>query len=288
MPGLVVDGVQMTETDANYQSTIKYLTVPPANQNDPAFNGTDIAAIKALEDPVRREIYDAMNGSTETFSFDNRDSAVIHWDFRIGTIQAMTSMNAGAINYNYWNPSENIPVTPPGPLWTKGTAPRTFLFRSAPGSKSSDAVVQLVTGAARGECLGAINAAYLIGERNAVSADDFDQRHPAGSLNLAGLGIFQAASDTNTVIPGDYRYFKNKDDYLEQCRARRRTNAMWQGENVVYIGGGKYSGLGLDAKTEDELRDDMQRAYELDMRTTFTGNPTTQIRFTRLDRPQVD
>ena len=55
-------------------------------------------------------------------------------------------------------------------------------------------------------------------------------------------------------IPGDFLYFKDKDDYS------KKSSGFWTGENCFYVGGGKFVGLGLEG-TEEEMRDDMIKHY---------------------------
>src|SRR5262245_45485872 len=73
---LVIGGVSVQETPAHYQQYIKYLTVYPSKQSGPVFQGNDIAAIMKLEDPLRRQIFDAMmNNHADRFLFANLRAA---------------------------------------------------------------------------------------------------------------------------------------------------------------------------------------------------------------------
>lgn len=299
MPGLLINSVQMTETDANYQSTIKYLTVPASKQTDPAFGGNNIAAIKALEDPLRREIYAKMQGSaTEAFTFPDKATAVKHWNMRVAIVDSMNKMttNPKGIDYGYFDPFKRppVPVTPPGNRWDKG-ATTTFFFKAKAGVSSSDAMQQVVTGSTRGECLGAIDACFLIGARTGFNDDTaFNTLHPAGTIVLGQtLGMHTyAATDTSTVIPGDRRYMKNKDDYVTKAKANGVATPFWQGENAIYMGtiGGvpKYAGLGVPPASEDDLRKELKNAYLNDTGITpFPGDPATAIRWTVLQRAKL-
>ena len=97
-------------------------------------------------------------------------------------------------------------------------------------------------------------------------------------------------------VPGDYLYFKNKDDYPKLAKG-----GGWQGENCIYMGQDAlgrphYSGLGLGWKTEFALRMFLGNAYFNDCNAGFLADlragktpksppaivdyPETQVRFT--------
>ena len=99
------------------------------------------------------------------------------------------------------------------------------------------------------------------------------------------------------MIPGDRAYFKNKDNYLALH------DGPWQGENCIYVGlnaanEATFSGLGLYNRTEDQLRDAMQNAYNtLDLVAPYPSplpqshpeyiddtDAETEIRFTQCQR----
>ncbi len=71
-------------------------------------------------------------------------------------------------------------------------------------------------------------------------------------------------------------YIKNKNDY---------NGGYFQGENTIYVGNGKISGLGMSKKSEKELREELRAAYVND-----TGNALkkedakTEIGFTNHSR----
>jgi hypothetical protein len=156
MPGLIIQNQPMTETAANYQGYIKYLTVPPERHSDPAFSGTDIPAINALEDPSRREIYTKMQGCSENFAFPDRPAAEKHWTFRMTAINTMRRMNSQGldlIDFTYFdlNPAADKGVKTPGTLWRKGPKvdPGSGInmqhrLRTTEGATRSLAIAQLV------------------------------------------------------------------------------------------------------------------------------------------------
>lgn len=298
MPGLIINGVQQIETPTNYRNTIKFLTVPPSCHTKAAFLSTNVATIKALEDPVRREIYDAMRGSAiETFTFATRAIAEQHWQMRISTIEAMNRMtNQGPANrridFDYFDntdPMNLIPVQEPGTMWRFGANARTpFYFRAKPGVVSSAALAQLESGTSRGECLGAIRACFWIGARDALGNAAFNTMHPAGSLNLGVSDHRRNAIDPSVIIPGDYLYMTNIADYGILTNGK----GFWNGENCVYMGKvmnvAKYSGLGLPLLTAAQLRGKLKAAYTRETKVPVTAaRANREIIFNSVRRPSL-
>lgn len=58
-------------------------------------------------------------------------------------------------------------------------------------------------------------------------------------------------SGASDLLPGDARYFKNPDV--------DPTHPEWQGENVFYLGGGKYWGHGMGTATGDQIIRNLNR-----------------------------
>jgi protein-glutamine gamma-glutamyltransferase len=70
----------------------------------------------------------------------------------------------------------------------------------------------------------------------------------SGALNYTGSGD-QDATDARVknLLPGDYTYFKNWD-VSDEAKA-----GGWQGENVIYLGDGKYFGHPFGVTTGDHI-----------------------------------
>src|SRR5690242_3492777 len=87
---LVIGSQPMNETAANYLQYIKFLTVPQAEQAKEAFKSNDINAIRAMEHPLRRQIFDAMNrNSVEQFTFASIQAAQENFTMRMWAINFM-------------------------------------------------------------------------------------------------------------------------------------------------------------------------------------------------------
>jgi len=274
---LVIGGTNMAETTLNYTSHIAPII------------GSD---------NLLREIFDKMNCATETFSFSDDTKAAQNFAMRYGAVLIMSAMNAGTFDVWYSDPyprcgnTTNNPATTSwiiGPYWRPANTSDMFCstFYQLSGTTAHDAINNVTP--YRGECAGAMEICIFTAADTALGTSQFNAIHPTGSLGLANWGSdwwmhMGTMSDTNTLVPGDYIYMKNQDDY-----ATRATNspALWQGENCVYQGlnasnVGTFGGLGggMSYLTEDTMRNSLKAGYERDCPPPGVTNPDTAIRFT--------
>lgn len=174
----------------------------------------------------------------------------------------------------------------------------------------------------RGECAGALQLSVLKGCLLSLGAEKLDALNPGFGPAFIGIWYLKAEDSSAKVytlasrflsqlgdvsadytrgavigVPGDYLYFKNKDDYPAKAPA-----GGWQGENFIYmgqdaLGGPHYSGLGLGWKTEFALRmflgntymndyntdliDELRLSKSSTIRPAIVENPLEQVRFTR-------
>ncbi len=160
--------------------------------------------------------------------------------------------------------------------------PWSWAFSEQSGTTAHNAINNVTP--YRGECAGAMEICVFQAADVALGASTFATVHPSGSLGLGDWGSdfnlhCYTFSDSQTFVPGDYVYMKNKDDYTYWC-----TNGYWQGENCLYMGlnvssAGTFSGLGEQRKTEEELRTDLKNAYETDCYPHTVSNSAVEIRF---------
>ena len=68
-----------------------------------------------------------------------------------------------------------------------------------------------------------------------------------------------SVTGTSELLPGDWVYFKNFHDYQS-----RVPGGFWQGENAIYLGGGKYRGFGVVPQTEHDLNQELVNRYNND------------------------
>jgi hypothetical protein len=294
---VVIDGTTVTETPALYQQYIKFLTVPPDKQTDPAFTGADIAKIKALEDATRREIWDRMIlANPERFAFANLAEAQQIWTMRLTIIADMDKMNQGVIKWRYFSYSDATKAVKAGSAkWQNGDF-TDFYFKVKAGQTAHAAIKDILAGTTYGECAGAITACYFDGAATALGQPGFDAIHAAGTLEVGWDGPIDdhmyAPTNAAVLIPGDKIYFKNKSDYVQRCRDRG-VSGFWQGENCVYMGADKYAGLGARGPggairlSSAQMRAELKDAYEKDTQKAFVGSVDTEITTIRLKRPRL-
>lgn len=146
----------------------------------------------------------------------------------------------------------------------------------------------------RGECAGALQLAIMVGCLNSYGAKRMDALVASYGPAFVGVPFLPAGKDakrtatlaTNFIsqavdlpegyergsviaVPGDYLYFKNKDDYHHLAGS-----GGWQGENCFYmgqdsLGNPHYSGLGLAWKTEFAFRMFLTNAYLNDVNADY-------------------
>jgi hypothetical protein len=190
----------------------------------------------------------------------------------------------------------------------------------------------------RGECAGALQVSILTGCLNGLGAAKVDALRDHFGPAFIGAWRVPVKRDTSPVltaatqflsqlhdvptdyqrgstiaVPGDYLYFKNKDDYATRSQMggwlgdpkddrRGSWHGVWRGENCVYmgkdaLGDPHYSGMGLAWKTEFALRMFLGNAYFADANCTYlktrraglptndqpviVEDPLSQIRFTK-------
>lgn len=127
-----------------------------------------------------------------------------------------------------------------------------------PGVKASDAINDMLSnnGKYGFECATGLVATYYVAMLDVLGPKDFDrvasdlrigpwdmendlerlmiETHPDGGWNAE-----VALKNPDKLLPGGYYYFRNWD-VTDEARARG-----WQGENVIYLGGGKFYGHGI-------------------------------------------
>jgi len=127
-----------------------------------------------------------------------------------------------------------------------------------PGVKPSDAINDMLSnnGKYGFECATGLVATYYVAMLDVLGPKDFDrvasdlrigpwdmendlerlmiETHPDGGWNAE-----VPLKNPDKLLPGGYYYFRNWD-VTDEARARG-----WQGENVIYLGGGKFYGHGI-------------------------------------------
>jgi hypothetical protein len=71
-----------------------------------------------------------------------------------------------------------------------------------------------------------------------------------------GLTNYVKSTENTEAQPGDLFYFNNHKHYPYKHPA-----GAWSGENAVYLGNGKWSGFGAQSLSEDEMMEEIRKAY---------------------------
>jgi hypothetical protein len=303
---LSIGGTPLLETPENYLRYIKFLTVDPARQNGAVFQSSDAQAIHRLENPLRRQIFDAMvNNRSDRFQFARLEAAQDDFAMRLEAIKFMNRIGQrgrqGGVDFAYFRADEPAVADPR--YWRRLASGPQFYFETVPGVRASDAIDAVVNGKFRGDCYGAIQVTILQSARQVLGADRFNALHPNG-LKIAQGGVRQHSRSAPVVaadmVPGDWVYLQNKSDYgTDLTPEGKKALWFWHGENALYMGRydqmsynsgapQRFSGMGCYHRSEDELRQDLKRAYLKDMqpgRTLHSHSITDEdIRWGKVDR----
>jgi hypothetical protein len=268
-------GVTVTKGDANYNAITQ--------------NGTNA---------LRVEIADKMIGSTQKFEYGNNAAVNKNYDFRAAVIDVvgkMGSQGEGAIDFGF--AGKDVPLSyPPGFEKKPGDTSGGFK-QSSSDQKASDGIKSIETGKTRTGCVAALDAAYLIAYRRAYGDATVDSQMPKGSVVVdSNFSPLVTGAGDNTRIPGDFVYMANPSDYQSKSEAKAKKDGktgdlllLWNGENAVYAGDGKYSGLGMQGKTESEMREALRNGYNGDTGKNMTPQEAAdKIKFTTHGRPAIN
>jgi protein-glutamine gamma-glutamyltransferase len=185
--------------------------------------------------------------------------------------KGMDAAHAGSCNYpdsanpdyldsTYWDRIGYMHFTPKSPLPVGKDAADAIEAIFAPGANS------------RLECMAMTVAVEYYSLLKGLGKAKFNALFPGGagleiSTRLSGSAhpTFYGAtklyknmtlSSKSEVLPGDWVYFKNFADYLT-----KHPDGYWQGENAIYMGGGKYRGFGVSSLSEADLNAELVRVY---------------------------
>ena len=254
--------------------------------------------------PITREIIEAMIQSNRKHIFHIPKKLHENILFRLHAISAMTCCNTGRYDMDYYSATTG----PESRMGSTGASrvskyweflhPKVtdddWEFSQTPNSVASEAIDPVfdATFPFRGECAGAFQMAVYFGLLKGLGADHFDKmasrfgtmyvgpwRLASGAPNPATL-YMQLAPLEDPPIPGDYMYFKNKDDYLKWA-----PDGFWTGLNAMYMGKDAlgtrhYSGMGASWLSETNLRASLVNAYYHDCSPHTISDPVTEVRFT--------
>jgi hypothetical protein len=306
---LFIEGHRVLNNKTDYLTYIKYLTVPEENRDEPRelaiFDGKDMAAIKKLEDPLRRQIFTSMYfAPSRRFNFPDTPTAEQNVNIRVEIVHFMNMVNWPPnapqnklhLDFDYFGYNEQTHITSDPTAnpdyWTPikaadGSTLPSRAFHSRSDKTPYDAIMHIIDKPYRGECYGTIQIAILYATAKYMEPGDFNDLFPNGLVigTLAnwqdlsvtkfmpqGQQFYEATGDKlgrANMVPGDWVYMKNNDAY-----ENAQPNGYWKGENAIYIGKtdhfntdgspnyehgvtAKFTGLGEEAKTEKQMRNDV-------------------------------
>ena len=304
LPGLFVDGIQIRDDQISFGKVTRFLIVPQDRQDDPRFNALTPANSSLLAEPMRLQIVQSMQQSSSANTFASIQDALDNILFRIAAMEAFTRFNSGTYDADYfsdnlklqssmgWFPSQGQSSSPYWKLMDSNDIYSAQFVDTASALPNVMMAPKIgVNLPFRGECAGAFQLAVYFGLLNGLGEKKFNQfAEEFGTMYVGPWRIgtdpnpatlFMASANlTDPPIPGDYLYFKNKDDY-----SKLAPNGFWTGLNAMYMGKDAlgtrhYSGLGAAWLSEENLRIDVANAYYRDCSPHTITDPLTDCRFT--------
>lgn len=202
--GLWIGGEKIERSDAHSISILKFLIVPEASWDEPAFRSHDLDQIMELADALSVDIVLAMIDDYLAHEFAARDNALQNIALRKGVIAAMRSICAGDIDGDYreavvgvpptlgylqtlevlWAPGAEtgagvltrpLPYQVPDTGWVHldtGSPWTGFVFVQKQGVALSESMMAIQP--FRGECAGALQLSILHGALAALGAGKVD------------------------------------------------------------------------------------------------------------------
>jgi hypothetical protein len=239
----------MVENDANYKCFIKYLTVPPGVWGDPAFVQNQVAQIKSqLEDPMRRQIFDAMSSNPNGFRFKSLEGAIENIDIRVEAITFMRSVGDSSNSTCQFTPGQ--PAIAPGvPAAISGwqsvpltsaqlvaglRAPGNMVLNSVGGTAHS-AIAAFRNQPSSVDCLDAVELIVLEAVDCIIGEDRFNAEHPEGVQNI-GLNDSNGPNDSgydDAPVTGDAHgvsIFKNVRMFASKAQFKLQFSMMVPGD----------------------------------------------------------
>ncbi len=256
--------------------------IPSQVQRKIVVGGKDYAPTPKYIDWLRKNYSEAMvefisgmhnNGNPPEFKFSSYEQLGYEVRIRNKAIKGIEEAHNSCCNYpdsanpdyldsNYWNRISQMHFVPKSPF--------------PPGKEASDAIEAIFSPGAgtRLECMSMTVAVEYYSLLKGLGKTKFNQKFPGGvgleistRLGIGAHPLFYGPSrryETKTlankseILPGDWLYFKNFSDYLV-----KHPGGSWQGENAIYLGGGKYRGFGVSSLFEADMNKELVRVYNL-------------------------
>jgi hypothetical protein len=211
-------------------------------------------------------------GKPPEYSFTSYEQMGFEVRVRAAAIQGMEDVHKGCCGYY----GTGVPPYLDATYWDHiGTGVNFELKSPLPSGKTPADAVEAIFAPGAGTRLECRTMSHAIEYRSilkAVGPAKFNALFPGG----AGLRISTSKpyalitgldpkfdiitiGSKSEILPGDRVYFKNFHDYTT-----RVPGGAWQGENAIYMGGGKYRGFGVASMEEDKLNAELVERYNKD------------------------
>ena len=210
-------------------------------------------------------------GNPPDFTFTSYEQMGYEVRVRHQATKGIAAAHSGCCNYpdsthpdhldsTYWDRISWMRFKPKSPL--------------PPGKEASDAIEAIFAPGAgtRLECLAMTVAVEYYSLLKGLGKTKFNVKFAGGAgLEIStrlGTGTHPTfygtsrvyknltLSSKSEILPGDWVYFYNFADYLIKC-----PGGSWQGENAIYLGGGKYRGFGVSSLSEANMNKELVDEY---------------------------
>ncbi len=190
---------------------------------------------------IQRDILDVLTSSNKVYQYRSEDQLKFELDLRDSIVKSSIALYKSRLAFRTFKKSRCNPE-----YWER-TEEGGFLLKKAATPSKAIKDIYINTPLYGTECATAIVIIYYKAILNIYPEELFNTLF--NEIYLMNwqhldptLGI-RRYDDLNDYLPGDCRYFKNPDV--------DPVTPEWQGENVIYLGDGKYFGHGIgigDAK----------------------------------------
>ena len=232
-------------------------------------SATYLAWLNANFGPAMKEFVEHMHngGSPPVYSFSSFEQMGFEVRTRANAIKGIEKVHQGCCDYY----DSAHPPYLNAAYWDHVGAGVNFTLKSPlpPGKKPSDAVEAIFAPGAgtRLECLSMTLAIEFFSMLKALGPAKFNVKFAAGIQISAepSQPLYVGASRKYDIIavgskaeilPGDWVYFTNFHDYTT-----RVPGGYWQGENAIYLGGGKFRGFGVAELSEHDMNQELVNRY---------------------------
>lgn len=234
-----------------------------------------LAWLKANYSDAMVEFINGMHngGSPPEFLFDSFEQMGYEVKVRHNAIQGMETVHKGCCSYPTGGGNGHLDTT----YWEKKGSYKFVVKTPLPSGKNTSDAIEAIFAPKAGtelECNSTLVAIQYRAMLKALGKAAFDKKFPNGAGVIisphhrppAGVSkhpiwdkkLYKEVTIASSadLLPGDWVYFKNVDDYGD-----KHPGGFWTGEHALYLGGGKFRGFGTKELSEDDLKKELLREY---------------------------